>query len=127
MKIIIPGRPVPAKNHPVMVRPGLLLPSKPYRQYRDFCLGKGKRPGWLAQYGNIHFPGPVALCARYWLPDKRWWPDLVGLLQATSDILQAAGLIDNDRNIISYDGSRIMGLDKANPRVEITIKEWKTK
>ena len=47
MKIIIPGRPVPAKNHPVMVRPGLLLPSKPYRQYRDFCLGKGKRPGWL--------------------------------------------------------------------------------
>jgi Holliday junction resolvase RusA-like endonuclease len=59
----------------------------------------------------------------YWLPDKRWWPDLIGLLQATSDILEKSGILENDRLIDDYDGSRIMGLDKQNPRVEIEISE----
>lgn len=47
------------------------------------------------------------------------WPDLVGLLQATSDILTEAGIIDDDMWIANYDGSEIVGIDKANSRVEI--------
>jgi len=55
------------------------------------------------------------------MPDRRK-PDLLGLLQATADILEKAQIIDNDRNVVSFDGSRIMGVDKQNPRVEIEIE-----
>ena len=55
------------------------------------------------------------------MPDKRSWPDLVGLLQATSDILTDGGLIDDDKWIVHYDGSCIAGVDKNSPRVEIDI------
>lgn len=54
------------------------------------------------------------------MPDKRV-PDLINLLQATCDILEKARVIDNDKDIISFDGSRIIGVDKVNPRCEITI------
>jgi Holliday junction resolvase RusA-like endonuclease len=56
------------------------------------------------------------------LPDKAHFPDLVGLLQATSDILEKAGILENDRLIADYDGSCIAGLDKLKPRAEIVIK-----
>ena len=49
-------------------------------------------------------------------------PDLLNLEQATADILQKAGVIENDKNIYSFDGSRIAGVDKANPRTEIIIE-----
>jgi len=48
--------------------------------------------------------------------------DLVNLCQAPCDLLQKAGIIENDYLIISLDGSRIAGIDKDNPRTEIIIK-----
>lgn len=44
---------------------------------------------------------------------------MVGLLQATSDILTEAGIIDDDMWVANYDGSEIVEIDKANSRVEI--------
>jgi len=73
-------------------------------------------------YRGARFTGRVAVKALYWMPDKRR-PDLINLEEATADILEAAGIIDNDRNIVSWDGSRIVGVDKENPRAEITIEE----
>ena len=48
--------------------------------------------------------------------------DLVGLLQATDDLLVKAGVVqdDNSNIIASHDGSRVR-YDKDNPRVEIDI------
>ena len=63
----------------------------------------------------------INLQALYYMPDKRI-PDLLNLLQATADILEKARVIDNDKNIISFDGSRIIGVDKTNPRTEIIIE-----
>jgi len=57
----------------------------------------------------------------YYMPTKAR-PDLLNLEQATADILQKAGVIENDKNIYSFDGSRIAGVDKANPRTEILIE-----
>jgi Holliday junction resolvase RusA-like endonuclease len=57
------------------------------------------------------------------MPNRRSWPDLLGLLQATCDILQKAQIIINDRYIKDFDGSRIMGIDPMNPRAEIRIME----
>ena len=49
-------------------------------------------------------------------------PDLLNLEQATADILEKARVIENDKNIVSFDGSRIAGIDKANPRAGIIIE-----
>lgn len=57
------------------------------------------------------------------MPDNRSKPDLINLEEATADILEVAGVVENDRNIVSWDGSRIMGIDRDNPRVEIEIQE----
>jgi hypothetical protein len=66
------------------------------------------------------FECPVHVCCLYWLPDKRCWPNLIG--QVSSDILEMAGIIENDRLNENYSGSQIVGLDKGNPRVEIEIR-----
>ncbi len=57
------------------------------------------------------------------MPDNRSKPDLINLEEATADILEVAGVVENDRNIVSWDGSRIMGIDRDSPRVEIEIQE----
>ncbi len=115
-KYIIPGRPITKKNHQQITRHGGVIQSKAYLAYEEAAL-------WhLKQYKNKH-TGKVALCAKYWMPNRRSWPDLIGLLQATSDILEKAGIIENDRLVDNFDGSRIVGIDKENPRVEVTIAE----
>lgn len=90
-----------------------MLPSAQYRRYRRLALPQLLGCQWRLQ-------GKISLCARYWLPDRRR-PDLLNLLQATADILEEAGVIANDRDIISLNGSCIAGIDKQNPRVEITL------
>jgi len=77
----------------------------------------------LRRYAGKKYTGSVQIRALYWMPNKQSWPDLMGLLQATCDILQKAEIIVNDRNVTSLDGSRIVGVDKDNPRVEIEISE----
>ena len=46
--------------------------------------------------------------------------DVCGYYQAVGDMLQAAGIIADDRQIEDWDGSRRL-IDAANPRVEIYI------
>lgn len=118
--LVILGRPATKKNSGQIVRVGRfrkLLPSKAFIVY------EGKALEQLKDYDTLHFTGSLQLTVRYYLPDRRWWPDLIGLLQGTSDILQKAGIYDDDKYIVSYDGSCIAGLDKENPRCEIEIKE----
>lgn len=126
LRLVIPGRPVPKKNSAQIVygksksKSGnpraIILPSKAFREYEEVAL----------KYIRTAMPGqfcePVTVRCQYWPPTKQWWPDLVGLLQGTSDILQAAGVLEDDRLIVDYNGSRIMGLDKYNPRAEIYIQ-----
>lgn len=122
MKIVIPGRPATKKNSPRIVNVGSgfphghkLLPSEAFERYQEDAL-------WHLKKYKGRYDQPVHVKCLYWLPDRRWWPDLVGLLQATSDILEEAGILENDKLIRDYDGSHIVGLDKQNPRVEILIE-----
>lgn len=115
----VPGRPVPKKNNPVIVQHAkhpVLLPSKAWRAYEKAALA------YLRVKVHARLSGPVQVTALYWLPDRRWWPDLANLFEGTGDLLQAAGIIANDRDIVSWDGSRIMGLDPDTPRAEITVQ-----
>ena len=81
-----------------------------------------------------HYTLPVQMTCRYYLRDRAHWPDLVGLMQATADIISderrkiggkmvttREWLLSDDRIIKSWDGTEIAGIDKSRPRVEIVI------
>ena len=122
-KLIIKGRPVTKKNHCQIIRNRntgrpMLIQSPQYRQYeKEFIKQMDENLKGL-------FDAEVQLHMRalYYFPDRRGKADLVNLIQATQDILQKFGLYNNESQIKSLDGSRIVGIDKDNPRVEIEIE-----
>ena len=119
--ITLIGRPITKKNHQQMVVAGngrkFLIQSKAYRQYEKDCL---KQLMYL--YKGKTITGQLSMKALYYMPTKAR-PDLLNLLQASADILEKAKVIENDKNIYSFDGSRIAGVDKLNPRCEILLEE----
>ena len=102
-----------------MTRTGkpFIIQSKQYLAYEKDCLQQLK---YLYCFPTI--TGQLSMKALYYMPTKAR-PDLLNLLQASADILEKAKVIENDKNIYSFDSSRIMGIDKHNPRVEIEIEE----
>lgn len=132
MIITIPGRPYAKKNNPQAYcisgcngwRRGqgkqpkkIVIPSAEYLEYEKYCLK------YLLKWGNIQFTEPVLMECFYWMPDRRSRPDLLGLLQATADILEKAGILQNDRLVKKVGDSCIMGIDQDRPRAEIEITE----
>jgi len=116
-RLVIPGQPATKKNSQVarcVNGKPVVLQSKAYRNYEKMALKA------LLACPCESFTGPVVVTVHYWLKDKRR-PDLTNLLQATADILEKAGVISDDREIVSWDGSRIMGVS-PDPRAEITIR-----
>lgn len=115
----IPGRPATKKTGQRIVKCGAyhkILPSRAYEEYEAYCLI------WLGRIKE-RFTGKVAIRAVYTMPNRKSWPDLTGLMQATGDILEKARIIDNDRDIVSWDGTRITKPDMQKTGVEITITE----
>jgi Holliday junction resolvase RusA-like endonuclease len=47
--------------------------------------------------------------------------DLLNYLAAVSDALEAAGVVQDDKLCVSWDGSRLLK-DAARPRIEITLE-----
>lgn len=121
--ITLKGRPATKKNSGRIVsRNGkpIIIPSEAYKHYEDACM-------WQLAGKKLHVSGIIVVECKYYLPNKRSWPDLIGLLQATSDILTKAKVIDDDKWICSYGDSCIAGIDKENPRAEIRIMDRKNK
>lgn len=115
--LTIEGRPTTKKNSQKIIMCGnrpRIVQSDAYRQYEHDSLRQ--IPGTTRK----GLSGRMNLCCRYWMADKRL-PDLLNLLAATSDILEKAGVVGNDRDFVRVDGSEIVGVDKDRPRVEITI------
>ena len=131
--IIIPGQPATKKNSAIMVKNhATLLPSKAYQRYEKEVREKINLLRY--QHKIPHYSMPVNMNCQYWLKDRAHWPDLTGLMQATADIISderkkvngkmvtvCRWLLSDDRIISSWDGTRIAGIDKARPRVEIVI------
>ena len=120
LKLTLKGRPITKKNSqiPIKTKSGkfFIIQSKQYRAYEKDCLLQIQ----MALLMTPPLTGRLHLRAWYYMPDRRR-PDLLNLLQATADIIEKAKVIENDRDIVSVDLSRIMGVDKENPRVEIEI------
>lgn len=136
----IMGNPATKKNSPIVVRGrATVLPSKAYRRYEQEF--HRQLSTIKEQNGLPHFSGPVHLKVEYYLENRAHYPDLNGLIQATQDILsdefgtvldretgkrkrqkRRRWVLEDDRIVKSLDGCRIAGIDKTNPRVEITIE-----
>ena len=128
--IILPGQPATKKNSAMVVRNHAhILPSAAYRAYERHC-----RETLMVMGRLPHYTLPVRLTCRYYPKDRAHWPDLVGLMQATADIISderkriggrmvtvKEWLLSDDRIIKSWDGTEIAGIDKLRPRVEIVI------
>ena len=118
MNLIIKGQPITKKNSQQIILLGnrpCIIQSKAYKKYA--ALAKGQ----LCAMGSPNpISGPLTVVCRYYLETARL-PDLTNLMAATHDILELCQVIENDNQIQSVDGSRIIGKDAANPRVEIQI------
>jgi len=116
IEITLLGKPITKKNSMQIISCGgrpRLIQSKAYLAYEKDCLKQ------IPFRETIE--AKIEVSCQYWLKDKRK-TDLTNLLAATHDILQKARIIEDDALIVSVDGSRIVGVDKVNPRVEILIK-----
>lgn len=130
--ITIQGQPATKKNGAVMLKNrACLLPSEAYRRYEKHCRDAIN----LMRYKTKlpHFLWPVRLQVHYYLSSQAHYPDTVGLMQATADIISdeyktidhkrrlvCPWLLADDRIIKNWDGTRIF-VDRHNPRAEIII------
>lgn len=93
-----------------------VAPSKAYVNYETDCLRQIKRPrSPISARVNVR-------CVYYMKTARR--VDLANLIEATTDILVKARVLedDNSKIVAAHDGSRV-DYDKQNPRVEIWIEE----
>lgn len=121
--LFIPGRPYTKKNSGRYVGHGRYLPSKQFCAYEDRSL-----PVLNAHKRNLGLiepiDYPVEVTALYVMDSRSGWPDLVGLMQATADLLETAGILEDDRVIVSWGTTHIAKVDRKQPGVGIRIREW---
>lgn len=92
-----------------------IMPSAKYKQYERqavwFLKPRPPRP----------IQEPVNVKCEFYMPNRRR-TDLNNLLEAVTDLLVHAGILDDDHYgiVASHDGSRCY-VDCLNPRTEITI------
>ena len=117
-RFVIHGRPMTKKNSLQKTRYGLIQ-GKAYREYAKDAIWQLK--------GQIRPKKPidcaVTMTATYYMPNRKGWPDLFGLVQATADILESAGIIEDDGYIAEIDDSMIAGIDKEDPCTIVEISE----
>ncbi len=98
---------------------GRIIPSKEYLRW----LKEAERQMMVAMAGCVGFPitGPVALKVVAYRHTHRKI-DLPNIIAAVADMLEAFGVLEDDEQIISLDGSRrVYGVVKDVARVEIEI------
>lgn len=97
-----------------------VLPSKAFCDWQDAALLEAIQTKFsLARFG-VRLPITCGVQVRALVFREASIGDAVGFYQAIGDFLQAAGIIANDRQIVHFDGSRLLK-DSARPRIEIEI------
>lgn len=130
-RMTIAGHPATKKNSSRAFH-GIVLPSKAYKAYESRF--HRQMMDMRKSVELPHYDCPIHIVVCYWLKNAAHWPDLLGLEQATADILSdqyktvnhkrqlsREWILSDDRIIKSWDGSQIAGIDKDNPRCEIEI------
>lgn len=116
-KFTIGGRPMTKKNSMTKTRYGLIQ-SKQYRDYEKMALCQlmTQKPRSFRAIDCA-----ARMNVEYYMPNRKGWPDLFGLVQATADILEKAGIVADDGYIADVAYSCIAGVDPVWPRAEIKV------
>lgn len=120
MHITLIGEPRTKKNSARILRSGagrpFVAPSKAFEDYQESCL-------WQIRAPHSPISARVNVRCVYYMKTARR-VDLANLIEATTDILVKAKVLedDNSKIVAAHDNSRVEH-DKQNPRVEIWIEE----
>lgn len=126
-RVIIPGRPYVKKNNQRAVGNGKfkrIIYSPQYKKWEGIAHAKILES--LYNAGSFRaIIAPVNMCALFYFANRQAEPDLSALYEGIQDVLQKAGVIENDKLIYAHDGSRkIFGQE---PRVEIELTAMEIK
>ncbi len=126
MQLVISGAPRTKKNHGSVIRRGkrrFHIPSAAWTTWVHSAaiLVNGGMLGTRLRHALIDVP--VNCRALFYRDANRG--DAVGYYQGLADLLEKRRVVANDRQIVSWDGSRLLK-DVANPRVELTLEvvQW---
>ena len=121
VSLLIPGVPRTKKNSGRIVQIGgkpRLLPSAAWEKWAKTAIPRA-RGVFLAAGQREPIAYPVNCRATFYRDALRG--DAVGFYQALADVLEEAGVVQNDRWIVSWDGSRLEK-DAKRPRVELVLE-----
>ena len=119
------GPPRTKKNSGAIIPPkgarlhSIIVPSADFRAWEKRVLPQ------LALFRSKHAPLPVLVPVnlRATIYRDRAVGDIGNYLAAICDVLEKSKIVENDRLIMSFDGSRLRK-DGANPRVEIVLTKY---
>ncbi|SRR6266568_3945004 len=115
IRVTVLGAPRTKKNHGAVVQRGHHKVHIPSAAWTRWCeTAELKWDGRTAP--------PVEFnCRAYFFRDVDGPGDAVGYYQGLADLLQVREVIEDDKWLVSWDGSRLY-LDPANPRVEVLLE-----
>lgn len=124
----VPGRMVNKKNHirPWMKGGRLFIDHTPeWKAYETIAVHAIKKY-WGEQGKPLDYLSEVQavkVTVLYFIPDRNR-PDLSAIFETVGDLIEKAGVIWNDRQILSWGISRIMDVDKAMPGLFIKVEPY---
>ncbi len=113
---VIPGPPRTKKNHGRRIMRGKRIFNVPSEAYTEW----NKLAVWSLRRNNLDVIDCPVNCRALFFREALVG-DAVGYYQALADTLENAGVLTNDKLIVSWDGSRILK-DALNPRIIVTLE-----
>ena len=116
LRFTLCGAPRTKKNHGKIWRVGtrtVIKPAEAWLAWRDEMLSV-----WGVNGLRVEIAFPVNVRALFYRDAQRG--DAVGYYQGLADVLEALGVVVDDKWIVSWDGSRLRK-DAINPRVEVEV------
>lgn len=124
INLIVPGAPRTKKTHSRIFRAGRgnsgrirVMPSKVWTEWCERSVHE-----LAEQKRKMRESFPLLAdfnCTALFYRDARRG-DAVGFYQGLADLLERSGIVADDVQIVSWDGSRLLK-DAENPRVELTL------
>jgi Holliday junction resolvase RusA-like endonuclease len=123
VKLVIEGSPRTKKNGLRRIKRGrrvFTVPSAAHEAWEAIAVPQLQRGLQRYAYPDYDWNRRVNMSAQVFR--DRDVGDLLNFLAAVSDALERAGVVADDKLIVSVDGSRLR-LDRKRPRVEIELTE----
>jgi len=116
VSFVIPGAPRTKKNHGRRIMRGKRIFNVPSEAYTAW----NKLAVWALRRANPPVIAYPVNCRALFFREALTG-DAVGYYQALADTLENAGVLTNDKLIVSWDGSRMLK-DADNPRIIVTLE-----